>query len=53
MGKAFGKAIACHFVTQSALPPNMGMELTVPNVTVLAREEQGQRHLALQLIPGC
>ena len=53
MGKAFWKAVAGRFVTRSAAPPNMGMELTVKSVTSLAREEQGKRHFSLQLIPGC
>jgi len=31
--------------------PNNGVELTVQNGTALQREEQGRRHLALQIIP--
>ena len=54
MGIDYGKVSVGHYVTRSALPPNMGMELTVKSVTPFAkREEQRKCHFRLQLIPGC
>ena len=51
-GAGNGCVVTPRFVAVNALPPNKGMELTVLLGTPLQREEQGQRRVTLQLIPG-
>jgi hypothetical protein len=37
MGRGSGNVVSGHFAKGIALPPNKGMQLTVQNVTVLAK----------------